>query len=240
MSRAGDVVARTLQMLRDMVRPGHHDRGPRRRGGEVHPQPQGRQAVLQGPLRLPQDPLRVDRRGDRARHPVDQAGARRGQHRQHRLRRVPRGTARRLGHDRGGGRDLARGPAAHGRDPAEPGGGHSSGASSAITSATSATRCSRWPKGQGTAWCANWWVTASARGSTRSRRCRTTVRRSAASGWWPGMTIAIEPMITAGAPQTRTLSDKWTVVTADGSLAAHFEHTVAITKDGPRILTRAA
>ena len=43
------------------------------------------------------------------------------------------------------------------------------------------------------------------------------------------MTIAIEPMITAGAPQTRTLSDKWTVVTADGSLAAHFEHTVAIT-----------
>ena len=55
-----------------------------------------------------------------------------------------------------------------------------------------------------------------------------------------GMTIAIEPMITAGAPQTRTLSDKWTVVTADGSLAAHFEHTVAITKDGPRILTRAA
>ncbi len=55
-----------------------------------------------------------------------------------------------------------------------------------------------------------------------------------------GMTIAIEPMITAGAPQTRTLADKWTVVTADGSLAAHFEHTVAITKDGPRILTRAA
>jgi methionyl aminopeptidase len=55
-----------------------------------------------------------------------------------------------------------------------------------------------------------------------------------------GMTIAIEPMITAGAPATRTLADKWTVVTADGSLAAHFEHTVAITADGPRILTLAA
>ena len=52
-----------------------------------------------------------------------------------------------------------------------------------------------------------------------------------------GMTIAIEPMITAGGYATRTLPDKWTVVTADGSLAAHFEHTVAITKDGPRILT---
>lgn len=54
-----------------------------------------------------------------------------------------------------------------------------------------------------------------------------------------GMTIAIEPMITLGSPTTRTLPDKWTVVTADGSLSAHFEHTVAITSDGPRILTAA-
>ena len=53
-----------------------------------------------------------------------------------------------------------------------------------------------------------------------------------------GMTIAIEPMITLGKPATRTLKDKWTVVTLDGSLAAHFEHTVAITANGPRILTR--
>ncbi len=54
-----------------------------------------------------------------------------------------------------------------------------------------------------------------------------------------GMTLAIEPMITLGSPATRTLNDKWTVVTADGSLSAHFEHTVAITADGPRILTAA-
>jgi methionyl aminopeptidase len=52
-----------------------------------------------------------------------------------------------------------------------------------------------------------------------------------------GMTIAIEPMITEGNPTTRTLDDKWTVVTADGRLSAHFEHTVAITDDGPRVLT---
>jgi methionyl aminopeptidase len=52
-----------------------------------------------------------------------------------------------------------------------------------------------------------------------------------------GMTLAIEPMITVGSPVTKTLPDKWTVVTADGSLSAHFEHTVAITPDGPRILT---
>jgi methionyl aminopeptidase len=54
-----------------------------------------------------------------------------------------------------------------------------------------------------------------------------------------GMTLAIEPMITIGSPATRTLNDKWTVVTADGSLSAHFEHTVAITANGPRILTAA-
>ncbi|MBA3660044.1 MAG: M24 family metallopeptidase, partial [Gemmatimonadales bacterium] len=52
-----------------------------------------------------------------------------------------------------------------------------------------------------------------------------------------GMTLAIEPMITMGNPTTKTLPDKWTVVTADGSLSAHFEHTVAITADGPRVLT---
>ncbi len=54
-----------------------------------------------------------------------------------------------------------------------------------------------------------------------------------------GMTIAIEPMITAGDPATRTLDDKWTVVTLDGSLSAHFEHTVAITENGAVILTTA-
>ena len=54
------------------------------------------------------------------------------------------------------------------------------------------------------------------------------------------MTIAIEPMITIGDFKTKLLADKWTVVTADGSLAAHFEHTVAVTAAGPRILTRPA
>jgi methionyl aminopeptidase len=55
----------------------------------------------------------------------------------------------------------------------------------------------------------------------------------------PGLTLAIEPMVNAGAPGTRTLSDRWTIVTADGSRSAHFEHTVAITENGPRVLTRA-
>jgi methionyl aminopeptidase len=54
-----------------------------------------------------------------------------------------------------------------------------------------------------------------------------------------GMTLAIEPMVNAGRPEIRTLDDKWTVVTADSSLSAHFEHTVVIEPDGPRILTGA-
>ncbi len=55
-----------------------------------------------------------------------------------------------------------------------------------------------------------------------------------------GMTIAIEPMVNAGGASTRTLGDKWTIVTLDGALSAHFEHTVAITVDGPRVLTTVA
>ena len=55
----------------------------------------------------------------------------------------------------------------------------------------------------------------------------------------PGMTIAIEPMINQGTCDVRTLKDGWTVVTKDGKLSAHFEHTVAITADGPVSLTLA-
>jgi methionyl aminopeptidase len=59
-------------------------------------------------------------------------------------------------------------------------------------------------------------------------------RREALSS---GMTVAIEPMVNAGRAETKALSDGWTVVTADGSLSAHFEHTVAITADGHEVLT---
>ena len=54
----------------------------------------------------------------------------------------------------------------------------------------------------------------------------------------PGMTLAIEPMINMGTPRVKTLKDGWTVETVDRQLSAHFEHTVAITADGPVILTR--
>jgi len=58
------------------------------------------------------------------------------------------------------------------------------------------------------------------------------------SGVREGMVLAIEPMVNYGKPETRVLGDKWTAVTVDGSFSAHFEHCVAVTKDGPVILTQ--
>jgi methionyl aminopeptidase len=64
--------------------------------------------------------------------------------------------------------------------------------------------------------------------------------------YWPGspgptlksgMVFAVEPMVNVGGPETRMLDDGWSVVTADGSLSAHFEHTIAVTDDGPEVLT---
>ena len=54
----------------------------------------------------------------------------------------------------------------------------------------------------------------------------------------PGLVIALEPMVQMGTWRTKTLKDKWTVISQDRSLSAHFEHTVAITHRGPEILTR--
>jgi methionyl aminopeptidase len=53
----------------------------------------------------------------------------------------------------------------------------------------------------------------------------------------PGMTIALEPMVMSGSPETRVLADQWTVASADGALTAHYEHTVAVTPEGPWVLT---
>ena len=52
-----------------------------------------------------------------------------------------------------------------------------------------------------------------------------------------GMVLAIEPMLSAGSPEIRTMDDGWTVITADKALSAHFEHTVALTAEGPKVLT---
>jgi methionyl aminopeptidase len=64
----------------------------------------------------------------------------------------------------------------------------------------------------------------------RSRGADTRLRE--------GMVLAIEPMVNSGRPEAKVLDDKWTAVTADGSSSAHFEHCVAVTRDGPLILTQ--
>ncbi|HZZ28939.1 MAG TPA: hypothetical protein VFE46_13135, partial [Pirellulales bacterium] len=53
----------------------------------------------------------------------------------------------------------------------------------------------------------------------------------------PGLVIAVEPMVNMGAKKTKTLADHWTQVTSDGRYSAHFEHTIAMTNDGPWVLT---
>ena len=63
--------------------------------------------------------------------------------------------------------------------------------------------------------------------------------REATTRLRPGLVIAIEPMVNVGKPTVKMLSDGWTAVTKDGTLSAHFEHTVAVTEAGPRILTAA-
>ena len=69
--------------------------------------------------------------------------------------------------------------------------------------------------------------------------CPTSAAPTAGSCCGSGLTLAIEPMLTTGGEDTRTLNDGWTVVTADGSLAAHFEHTVAVTPEGGRCVDAA-
>ena len=70
----------------------------------------------------------------------------------------------------------------------------------------------------------------------------------AVPNYWPGtpgallktgMVFAVEPMVNAGSPRTRQLEDGWSVVTSDGRLSAHFEHTIAVTDEGPEVLTLA-
>ena len=82
------------------------------------------------------------------------------------------------------------------------------------------------------------WGTGSAAPCTRTRRSRTTARRAGARAG-AGMTFAVEPMITAGSAEVVVHDDQWSISTVDKSLSAHFEHTVAVTEEGPRILTAA-
>ena len=77
----------------------------------------------------------------------------------------------------------------------------------------------------------------SGRPCTRSPRCPTTGPARPGPTLKTGKVFAVEPMVNAGGPGTLQLDDGWSVVTADGRLSAHFEHTIAVTEDGPEVFT---
>jgi methionyl aminopeptidase len=88
-------------------------------------------------------------------------------------------------------------------------------------------------------WFARWWVMASAPSLHEEPQVPNYVdRRNENPRLREGMVLAIEPMVNAGGPDMRTKADRWTAVTKDGSSSAHFEHTVAVTSNGPWVLTR--
>ena len=89
----------------------------------------------------------------------------------------------------------------------------------------------------GTRWCRAWWATVWAGTCTRIRRCPTSGLPGQGPELREGMVLAIEPMVNAGGYEVEMGDDGWAIYTRDGSLSAHFEHTVAITNNGPRILT---
>ena len=104
-------------------------------------------------------------------------------------------------------------------------------------STRSAGRSSRWPRRPASAWCASTSATPSGPPCTSSPRCPTTGPGTRGPQLKTGMVFAVEPMVNAGSPETVLLDDHWSVVTADGSLSAHFEHTIAVTDDGPEVFT---
>ena len=105
---------------------------------------------------------------------------------------------------------------------------------------TSARRCSSTSRRTGFRWCAS----SSATGSARKLHEEPQIPNYGTPGRGPrlaeGMVLAIEPMVNVGKPAVKVLGDGWTAVTKDGSLSAHFEHTVVVTAAGCRILTTPA
>ena len=134
-------------------------------------------------------------------------------------------------------RDLAgRGQAARG-DRGARCSTRSSSARSATGSATSPTPCRSASSRRASPSCGRSSATASAARCTRSRRSPTTAPPGKGPVLEEGMVLAIEPMVTAGRHMVRMGDDGWAIYSQDGSLAAHFEFTVAVTAAGPRILT---
>ena len=219
-------------------RAGRDDHGPGESRGEAD---RGTRcdAGVQGILRLSLRALHFGERRDRARHPVGKAGAEGRRHCFDRLRSGVRRILRRRGDHRAGGRDAGRGSEEAARSDG------SVACTRASSRRRSATRSAMWDRRSRSTWkrpdsasCASLSGTESGPSCTKRRRFRTSARKARAPSLSEGMVLAIEPMVNSGGPGPKVLSDKWTAVTLDGSYSAHFEHCVAVTKQGPVILTQ--
>ena len=205
-----------------------------------------RRAVVPRLPRLPGVDLRVGERADRARHPVRRAGPRRRRPDLGRLRGDPRRLARRRGRHRSrSARSSAADLAAVGRLRGGAGGRDRGGrCPDGAALATSRTPCRRAIAGgrraataPTTASSRSTAGTASARRCTWTRSCPTTASPGHGPRLRPGMALAVEPMLTAGDPETGELDDGWTVVTADGRGPRTGSTRWRSPSDGPRILT---
>ena len=235
MAAAGQVLVRTMNLLAGKVRPGRHHQGARRGRRALHPLP-GRRAGVQGLPGIPRLDLRIAQLDDRSRHPGP-LQARPGRHPLDRHRRDPRWL---------GGRcraDVRRGPGQPGRPEAAPGHrGVADGRRAAVSGratgwATSGTPSRSTSRPRACRSSARSSVTGSGARCTRTRRSPTTARPGTGVVLEEGMVLAVEPMVTAGRHAVRVADDHWSIFSQDGSLAAHFEFTIAVTAEGPRILT---
>ena len=188
--------------------------------------------------RVPGGRVHLDQRGHRPRHPAQERGPQGRRHHRDRLRDLQARFLRRHRPDRHGRQGLRR-EAEAGRDrPRRPRERRSSCAASATGSATSATRSRAMRNHAAIRSSASSSATGPAGRCTRTRRSRTSATPGDGKRMKTGLVIAVEPMVNAGAPEVEVLDDNWTAVTKDRSMSAHFEHTIAITDEGPWVLTR--
>ena len=240
MRRAGRVVGEILDIIEAEIRPGvstaHLDAL-----AEAHIREAGGDPVVQGlpgdqpAPAVPGQRLHLDRRRDRPRHPRRADDPRRPD-RVGRRRRDRRRLARRRCADLLRRRAAGPGRPAHRPDPQRDDGRHRGGRAGQPHRGHLGRRRGRRREGE-----------PRRHPPVRRPRHRDRDARGAAGPELPdrspgpqaraGLCLAIEPMFTLGGYDTRIQPDDWTVVTADGSLAAHFEHSIAVTENGPQILT---
>ena len=237
MRRAGKVVREVLELVRSQVKPGATTLDLEK-VAEARIAGTRREAGLQGLSRVSLRALHLGQQRGGARHSIEEAGPERRGHRFGGLRSDCRRLLRRRCHYGSGGReDRSQHSAAAASDGEVAACGHRGGEAGSDAGRYRRTRCRRWSKPRGSRWYGILWAMGSASICTKIRRCRTLAKRARGMKLRAGMVIAIEPMVNAGKPDVRVLRDGWTAVTDDGSMSAHFEHTVAVTDTGAKVLT---